>query len=99
MLPLTYDWDRLRLTVEAMNPNGNTNVTIGLVWAWHALTPTSVFTEGAPQNKDLEKVVIVLTDGQNTENRWTTSQWAIDHARGRSAPISRRAASRFTRYA
>ena len=22
-----------------MNPNGMTNVTIGLVWAWHALTP------------------------------------------------------------
>ena len=24
--------------VETMNPTGTTNVTIGLVWGWHALT-------------------------------------------------------------
>jgi Mg-chelatase subunit ChlD len=78
MLPLTNDWLRLRLTVEAMNPNGNTNVTIGLVWAWHALTPTQVLPEGSPPNKDLEKAIILLTDGENTENRWTTSRFAID---------------------
>ena len=26
-------------------PNGNTNVTIGLVWAWHALTAQAPLTE------------------------------------------------------
>jgi len=76
--PLTYDWQALRLTVEGMNPNGNTNVTIGLAWAWHALTPSPVLIEGAVPEKDLEKYVIVLTDGENTENRWTTNRSQID---------------------
>jgi hypothetical protein len=29
-----------------MRPSGNTNVTIGLVWAWHALTTNTPYTEG-----------------------------------------------------
>ena len=76
--PLTNDWTALRSTVDAMSPNGNTNVTIGLVWAWHALTPTLVLTDAATPNADLEKAIIVLTDGENTENRWTTNRWSID---------------------
>ena len=79
MRPLTSDWDALRLTVNQMNPNGNTNVTIGLVWAWHALTPNLPMTEASPPKPDLDKVIIVLTDGTNTRNRWTSSSTAIDN--------------------
>jgi Mg-chelatase subunit ChlD len=82
--PLTNDWVALRATVDAMDPNGNTNVTIGLVWAWHALTPTDVLTEAKAPSEDLDKAIILLTDGENTENRWTTSRWSID-ARTRTA--------------
>jgi len=91
MRPLTNDWEALRLTVEAMNPNGNTNVTIGLVWAWHALTSSLVLTEAKAPSEDLEKAIIVLTDGENTENRWTTNRWSID-ARTRTACTNIKAA-------
>ncbi len=78
MRPLTNDWKALRLTVNGMNPNGNTNTTIGLVWAWHALTPELPFTEARPAEPDRDKVIILMTDGENTQNRWTTSRNAID---------------------
>jgi uncharacterized protein YegL len=66
--PLTTDWTALNNKVDQMNPNGNTNVTIGLVWAWHALTANVPFTEGSDPKPDLDKVIILLTDGDNTES-------------------------------
>ncbi len=64
--------------IESMNPIGKTNVTIGLAWAWHALTPNSPLTEGTAPAPDIDKVIILLTDGENTENRWSTSATEID---------------------
>jgi von Willebrand factor type A domain-containing protein len=68
----------LRATVDLMTPNGNTNVTIGLVWGWHALTSNAPFTTGAAPAADLDKVIILLTDGDNTKNRWTINSSSID---------------------
>ncbi|MBX6427091.1 MAG: TadE/TadG family protein [Variibacter sp.] len=77
LLPLTYDWAALSRKVDEMTPAGNTNITIGLAWAWQTLTP------GAPLNPpppppDTQQIIILLTDGDNTENRFSTSQGAID---------------------
>jgi Flp pilus assembly protein TadG len=83
-MPLTYDWTALNNKIDAMTPNGNTNVTIGLAWGWHALTQSAPLTEAAAPSPDLDKVLIILTDGTNTEawknsnNTKVTSQWAID---------------------
>jgi Mg-chelatase subunit ChlD len=77
-MPLSNDWTALHSKVDQMAPNGNTNVTIGLVWAWHALTENSPFPEGSAPKPDLDKVIILLTDGQNTKNRWTNSTHSID---------------------
>jgi Flp pilus assembly protein TadG len=71
-------WTNLNGKIDQMTPAGNTNTTIGLVWGWHALTPNSPFTQGSVPSPDLDKVIIMLTDGQNTQNRWSTSQTAID---------------------
>ena len=78
MRELTNDWTALRSTVDAMTPNGNTNVTIGLVWGWHALTANLPFTGGSAPAPDLDKAIILLTDGDNTQNRWTSTASAID---------------------
>jgi Putative Flp pilus-assembly TadE/G-like/von Willebrand factor type A domain len=64
--------------IEAMDPTGFTNVTIGLAWAWHALTPNSPLTEGTAPSPDTDKVIILLTDGENTKNRWGSSTTEID---------------------
>jgi Flp pilus assembly protein TadG len=83
-MPLSFDWNALNNKIDAMQANGNTNVTIGMVWAWQALTPGDPFTGAAVPAPDLDKVIILLTDGDNTEswknsnNTTVTSQSAID---------------------
>jgi hypothetical protein len=55
-----------------------TNVTIGMAWGWHALTASEPFTQGQTVKNDVEKVLILLTDGLNTANRFTTNPAQID---------------------
>jgi hypothetical protein len=79
MMPLSYNWASLKSKIDSMVANGNTNTTVGLEWAWHSLT------QGAPLSAPAEdthyvykKVIIFLTDGDNTQNRFSSSQSAID---------------------
>jgi Flp pilus assembly protein TadG len=74
----TTGFTNLNNKIDAMNPSGNTNVTIGLVWGWHALTASEPLTQGSEPAPDKDKVIVLLTDGENTQNRWTTSGSAID---------------------
>lgn len=75
---LTSDWTALGNRVDQMVAAGNTNITIGLVWGWHALTSNLPFTEAADPAPDLDKVIVLLTDGQNTHNRWSSRASTID---------------------
>ena len=81
-LPLTDIWGSGYQTlvdkVNSMQPNGNTNVTIGLAWAWHSLTSSLPWPEALDPKPDLDKAIILLTDGDNTQNRWSTTQSSID---------------------
>ena len=83
MLPLTINWgtpastdaSTLHGKVNSMLPSGYTNITIGLVWGWHALSDTAVMTDGAANNAaNLQKYIILLTDGENTRNRFSDSE-------------------------
>jgi len=77
--PLTDDFDVLRAKVDSLVPAGNTNVTIGMAWAMTILSSQDPFTDGvAPGTKDVTKSIVLMTDGDNTENRWTSSQSSID---------------------
>ena len=79
LMPLTSDWTALTSKINALAANGNTNTTIGLVWGWQMLTQGAVLSNAAaPNPTKLDKVIVYLTDGDNTENRFTTSQSAID---------------------
>jgi Flp pilus assembly protein TadG len=78
--PLTSDFTALRSKVTGMSPAGNTNITIGLSWGVTLLSQQSPFTEGAAWGThDLTKVIVLMTDGDNTENRWTSSTSSIDN--------------------
>jgi Flp pilus assembly protein TadG len=69
------DWSALNAKIDAMTPTGNTNTTIGLAWGWETLAPSGLFN--APEaSPDLDKVM--MTDGLNTQNRWTSSSSSID---------------------
>ena len=53
-------------------------MTIGLVWGWHALTKSEPLTQGSDPAPDKDKVIVLLTDGDNTQNRWGSSGSSID---------------------
>jgi hypothetical protein len=78
LMTLTFDWTALNNKVDALTPVGNTNVTVGLSWAFHTVTAASPFNTALPASGELDKVIILLTDGDNTQNRWTSTQADID---------------------
>lgn len=79
ILPLTTSWTTMNSKIDAMSPGGNTNTTIGLAWGWNMITPNAPLSQAAVKADDLNKAIVFLTDGDNTENRFTSSsQSAID---------------------
>lgn len=79
ILPLTYDWTALKDKVDAMQPQGNTNQAIGMAWGWISLLQQAPLNAPAEDsNFKYTKVVILLSDGDNTQNRFSSSQSSID---------------------
>lgn len=78
ILPLTDNWDVIEAKINAMNASGNTNTTIGLAWGWNMVTFGGPESTAAAKADDLEKAIVFLTDGENTQNRFTSSQNQID---------------------
>jgi len=61
-----------------MTPGGNTNQTIGLQWGFQSLTAAPFTIPAKDANYTYNQVVILLTDGLNTQNRFSTTQSSID---------------------
>jgi Flp pilus assembly protein TadG len=77
---LSYDWTDMKLLVSAMQPAGNTNQAIGLAHGWMSLVGGGPYPTppAMDPNYTYSQIVILLTDGLNTQNRWYTSQNSID---------------------
>ncbi len=83
ILPLTNDYAALHASIDGMNASGNTNLTIGLVWGYHLLSPSEPVTNALPfGTKSLTKYIVFMTDGDNTQMRGTTVD-AVMNARTR----------------
>jgi Flp pilus assembly protein TadG len=78
LLGLTSDWTALSNKVNAMQPAGNTNQAIGLQWGFQSLTSAPFTIPPMDPNYQYQQVIILLTDGLNTQDRWYTSQSSID---------------------
>jgi Flp pilus assembly protein TadG len=79
MKGLSYDWTAMTTMVNQMTPNGNTNQAIGLVWGWMSLVGGGPFTIPAMDSTyQYQQIIILLTDGLNTQNRWYSNQSQID---------------------
>jgi Flp pilus assembly protein TadG len=63
--PLSNKYDDLKKKVNALQANGNTNITEGVAWGWRVLSPGEPFTEGKDRSTGVQKIMIVLTDGAN----------------------------------
>src|SRR4051812_29825317 len=77
MMPLSEDWTALNAKIDQMTPAGNTNVTIGLAWGFQLISPVEPFN-APPPAPDLDKVIVLMTDGENTQNRWSSTASTID---------------------
>jgi Flp pilus assembly protein TadG len=78
LMGLSNDWTALSNEIDAMQPNGNTNQAIGLQVGWQSLTAAPFTVPSFDQNYQYSQVIILLTDGLNTQDRWYTNQSSID---------------------
>jgi Flp pilus assembly protein TadG len=79
LMGLSYDWTTLNAKIDAMSPAGNTNQAIGLAWAWQSLTNAPLSIPAKDPSYQYKEIIILLTDGLNTQDRWYTTQSAIDN--------------------
>jgi Flp pilus assembly protein TadG len=68
VVPLTSNESTVQSGISAMRHwmGGGTNQAEGLAWGWRVLSPTAPFTEGAPYGPDVRKVIVLMSDGENT---------------------------------
>jgi hypothetical protein len=63
-----------------MSPGGNTNQGIGLAAAWMSLNGGGPFAvPPMDPTYTYSQVIVLLSDGLNTQNRWYSSQSSIDN--------------------
>lgn len=59
----------LKTKLDKMIASGNTNVAMGSMWGWHTVSPNAPFSDGvAYGTKNTTKVIVLLTDGDNTND-------------------------------
>jgi Flp pilus assembly protein TadG len=79
VMGLSYDWTDMTTLVNDMSPNGNTNQAIGLQLGWMSIVGGGPFTAPAQDaNYTYQHVIILLTDGLNTQDRWYSNESQID---------------------
>ena len=67
MIRLTTDTASVKSAINNMTAVGETNIPMGLVWGWHTLSPNAPLADGSSYTTPhLKKIVILMTDGENT---------------------------------
>ncbi|MDB5425745.1 MAG: von Willebrand factor type [Phenylobacterium sp.] len=67
VIRLTTDGSVIKTSIDNMNAIGETNIPMGLMWGWHAVTPNLPFGDGTAYNTPhTRKIIILMTDGENT---------------------------------
>jgi hypothetical protein len=75
---LTNNWTTLSNKITAMQPVGNTNQAIGLQMGWQSLTAAPFTIPAMDPNYKYSQVIILLSDGLNTQDRWYSTASSID---------------------
>jgi Flp pilus assembly protein TadG len=79
VMPLSNKWDSLKTLITNMQPTGNTNQGIGLAWAWMTLGQGLPFNAPSKDpNYTYRDAIILLSDGLNTQNRYSSTASQID---------------------
>jgi len=78
LIGLSNNWTTLSSKIDAMQPVGNTNQAIGLQMGWQTLTAAPFTVPALDPDYKYNQVIILLSDGLNTEDRWYTTASSID---------------------
>jgi Flp pilus assembly protein TadG len=71
VMGLSYNWSSMTSLVNNMSPNGSTDQAIGLQLGWMSLVGGGPFSvPPLDPNYKYTQVIILLTDGLNTQDRW-----------------------------
>lgn len=69
VMRLTDDFSGLKSAVNRMTATGTTNIPMGMMWGWHALSPNAPYRDGQAYGTErLQKIVILMSDGENVNN-------------------------------
>jgi len=79
VIGLSNDWTALGAAIDAMTAAGNTNQAIGLQLGWQTLTAAPFTVPPIDTNYQYQTVIILLTDGLNTQDRWYSTASSIDN--------------------
>lgn len=72
LVPLTTDYNSVESAINALSPAGNTHIPFGMAWGWYMLSPNMPFgSTTAYTTPNLYKIVVLVTDGNNTYNQAT----------------------------
>ena len=83
MQRLTTDFASLKTTVSGLVASGETNIPIGLAWGWHTLSPNAPLADGSAYTApNLTKIVVLMTDGDNTMSTVSDSNNSYYHGYG-----------------
>jgi Flp pilus assembly protein TadG len=72
VLPLNDNPTTVSSTITSMTAEGGTNIHEGTAWGFRVLSPGAPFSEGGPYNSSTAKVMILMTDGENTAYNLST---------------------------
>jgi len=77
---MSNKWETLKTQIGNMSPSGNTNQAVGLAWGWLSLNTANppIKAQAKDPNYIYKDYIVLLSDGLNTQNRWSTSQADID---------------------
>ncbi len=65
VLPLTNNHASVMSQLASMVPHEGTNISAGISFGWHLISPNAPFTEGVAYN-NTSKTIILLSDGEQT---------------------------------
>jgi Flp pilus assembly protein TadG len=78
--PMSENWQALKDQITAMTASGNTNQAVGLAWGWQSLSTVNDPIKAPPKDANYvyKDYIVLLSDGLNTQNRWSSSTSSID---------------------
>jgi Flp pilus assembly protein TadG len=86
--PLNGVRSEVEYAISLLAASGMTNIGEGVMWGWRTLSPGEPFAEGRPYDDPKNrKIMVVMTDGQNTYNTYNNQNRTGYLAYGYGLPL------------